>query len=372
MTTLLHVLDAGASETELGALALLLDRLATADFPQYIAAIDGPTAVRAEQRLNRSIIPAYRRLGVAWTCGPRLREVLHDERVDLVHAWGVDALAAVKSASRDLPVVAAGLHPDRAADAAQWIRALPNDPAVVTSSQVARGRLVQHGVRPGRIAVIRGAVDFAAINNARRDDVRRRIVGDASPVILTVGPATRGDALFKTVWAACIVQQAIPHIRMLMPYASPEAAKARRVAEAAHLPSMIIVPPETVRWAELVASADVLLLATEGEAMTEPIAWAMAAGLGIVAPARRSIAELLADRHNGLLCKENRPRPLAGALLRMLEDEQLRRKLADTARGQAYEVFSVRAFVDNHAKLYRNLIAGREVAADVSDTAMVA
>ena len=94
---------------------------------------------------------------------------------------------------------------------------------------------------------------------------------------------------------------------------------------------------------------------------------------GVWIDTRKPDAELyIADRSNGLLCKNADAKLLASRILTALEDKALRDRLTETARGQAYEVFGIRAFVDNYQQLYANVLDGRKAGQDVSDTAMVA
>src|SRR5207302_5683116 len=105
-----------------------------------------------------------------------------------------------------------------------------------------------------------------------------------------------------------------------------------------------IEPPAEWGWPELVSAADVMVEAADEICATEPLAWAMAAGLPIVGKAIRSVAELIAHSHNGLLSKTGEPAGLASVLLDIFDDPTRRRTLTDTARGQAYEVFSMREY----------------------------
>ena len=98
----------------------------------------------------------------------------------------------------------------------------------------------------------------------------------------------------------------------------------------------------------------------------------MAAGLPVVGSAVRSVAELIADRSNGLLCKPAQPRALAQKQLTVLEDHDLRARLTETARGQAYEVFGMRRFTDDYHRLYENVLERRDAGDGIRDSAMVA
>lgn len=261
--------------------------------------------------------------------------------------------------------------PDEAARRGVWA-AMAEETVLVTGGQEARRGMARCGVRPERIVVVRGPVDFAAINAARRAGARRAFISDKEgPLILTSGPASRGGGQFQVAWAAAILQQIHPHARFITPFDSPERDRARRLLDAAKTGAMWVEAPAEWGWAELVAAADVFVDAADASGPTEPIAWAMAAGAPIVGTAIRSITELIADHHNGLLVRDNAPRGLAAAMLTLLEDVDLRRTLTETARGQAYEVFSARAYADNMARVYENAAERRSPGEGVRDMAMV-
>lgn len=372
MIRVLHVLDAAAGETEIRSLRVLVERLPAERFEHHIAAAAPSVARAAESQLDRQIHPAFRRLGLASTTASSLRKLFRDRDVTLTHAWGPDALAACKAAGGNHPLVISGIPIFDTERVAAWMRQIDPQPVAIVHTQVARARLARAGARPEHIAVIRHAVDFSEINQARSTDVRHRVAGEAGPVILTPGPAIRGAGQFETLWACAMLQQIFPSIRVVSPHQAPETDRLRRLALSLGLPGMLLTPGASFIMPELVAASDVLVAAPGDEADAEPIGWAMAAGVPVIGSARRSVTELLADRSNGLLCINNQPRRIAAALLRLLEDGSLRSRLAETARGQAFDVFSVRAFLDNFDRLYSNIAEGRKSADGVHDTAMVA
>ena len=235
-----------------------------------------------------------------------------------------------------------------------------------------RSRLVTAGVSADQIVVIRGPVDFGAINRARETETRRQIVGAAAPVILLNGPSTRDGGQYTGLWAAAIVRELYPELTVLMPYESRDSGHLKRFARAIADPSFLTVPDSRLSWAELASCADVFLMPAEGEVCIEPLGTAMAAGCVVVGTAVRSIAEIIADGSNGLLCKAAEPKALAGRILTAIEDAALRRKVTDAARSQAFEIFSMRSFIDNYAGLYENIVAGKPPGDDIRDTALVA
>jgi glycosyltransferase involved in cell wall biosynthesis len=371
VTAVLHVADAGCDETQLQVLATLRSRLQADGHRQAVCAIDAELHERANQHGGGDVLRTEQRLWNAMNYAPRLPSVAEEFAADIVHAWGVRAAAVCSARLPSLPLVVSLLWPDQARELARGIRSLPADATVIVGSQVARSRLVTAGVPSDHVVVIRGPADFSAINKARTANIRQTVVGDAKPVALLAGPSSRGGGQYYGLWAAAIIRQIVPTLRVLMPYESREAQRLKRFVRQIRMPEMLIIPDSALTWPQLVTCADVFLCPAHDEVSTEPIAAAMATGLVIVGTAVRSVAELIADKSNGLLCKPNDPRALAGRLLTALEDADLVRRITEVARGQAYEVFGVRTFADNYAQVYENVLANRPVSDGVHDAAYV-
>ncbi|HKQ46526.1 MAG TPA: glycosyltransferase family 4 protein [Phycisphaerae bacterium] len=369
MTAVLHVLDGACDETQWHVLDILLARLADGHDPHTVCTIHPQAMRRAHQPEGGVIRRAEQRLWRAMNYAPRLPAAARECGAQILHAWGPQAAAVCSARLPATPLVVTLLDPHHARDSASRLRSLPDWSAVIVGSQVARKQLVTAGVPPERVVVIRGPADFAAINKARAAGLRARVVGESRPVVLMPGPPSRAGGQFYGLWAAAIVRQVIPSIRILMPYESAESHRLRRFVEQIEMSDMLVVPDARWSWPQLVTCADVFLCPAHDEIATEPIALAMAAGLVIVGTAVRSVAELIADKSNGFLCKPNDPRALAGRLLTALEDADLARRVTEVARGQAYEVFGVRAFADNYARVYENILTGRPCGDAVHDTA---
>jgi len=373
VTSVLHLIDDDCNETCMQALETLRARTAAETIAHVIATIDARAGRLARGFIQVPVHPTLRYAPSRFVnFSPALAELSRDSRTEIIHAWGIQA-AVVASATRpEVPLLLSLIDPSPTAEVARWIRSFPVGVNVAAGSQLIANRLMAAGISPDRVAVIRGAADFAAINAARRTDLRSRLVGDAQPVVLLSGPASREGGQEVGIWAAAIVKYLHRGLRVLMPYSSREADRLQRWSTTLPHPGMVIVPDRRMNWAELVACSDVFLQPARDEVCVEPLAVAMAGGLPIVATAVRSIAEMIADRQNGFLVRKAEPKLVAARLLTALEDLQTARQVAETARGQAFEVFGVRAFADNYRRVYENLSAQRPISDGVRDTAMVA
>ena len=371
MIHVLHVLDETCDPTTLQVLEFLRAKMSADGSRHVVASCNGPLVNVARRFLGGQILHAEARFS-HWTAfSPGLKALHRKLKFDLIHAWGPRAASLCAAMLPGEQIVTTLLDPALADEAAKRLRS-SEVPAVIAGSQVLRRRLIERGVVPDNVVVIRGPVDFAAINQARNEGVRAALVQKQTPVVLMSGPPSRIGDQYTGLWAAAIVSKVLPGLRVILPYDSPERARLQSFMCDSGISDMLILPPADWPWAKLMACADAFLVCPSADTCVEPIAWAMAAGVPILGTAVRSVAEILADRSNALLCKPGDPRALAAKLLTILEDVVVRRQLSEVARGQAYEVFSIRQFVENHLQVYENVTQGRAAGEKVHDTAMVA
>ena len=368
---ILHVIDETCDATTLQVVETLRAKLADAGLAQLVAICDGSTVANARRFIGSEIHRAEARFSEWAAFSPGLKALGQIKTVDLIHAWGPRAASLCAAMLPGRKLVATLLDPALADEAGKRLRSASAG-AVIAGSQITRRRLCERGVPLESVVVIRGPVDFAAINQARNEGVREIAAPGQSPIVLMSGPPSRNGDQYTGLWAAAIVAKVLPGLRVMLPYESLERARLQTFMADGGISNMLVLPPEDWPWPKLVACADAFFVTAGSDTGVEPIAWAMAGGVPILGTAVRSVAELLADRSNALLCKPGEPRALAAKLLTLIEDTALRRQISEVARGQAYEVFSTRQFVENHRQVYENVMQGRPAGERVRDTAMVA
>ena len=62
---------------------------------------------------------------------------------------------------------------------------------------------------------------------------------------------------------------------------------------------------------------------------------------------------------------------VALAVARLLQDRSSQDKCKEVARGHGYEVFGIRRFIDQHIRLYENLLSGVSPGEGITDSAVV-
>ncbi len=358
----LHLFDVTADWEQRLAVGQLLDRLASGGHRQWLASTHPripPQDWFGGPRIMRTPI----RLGMGFSAAPALRRLIDRHQIDVVHAWGVQAAVAGAAARAKRTALVVERFDPRVSDVqAKSMRALAEGGrfAVVCSSATVRRRLVEKGVPDSLCVVIRPGVDFKRINAARREGLIRSRLGVSAEERIAVAsyPVTRHGGHERVVWGGHMQHYLDSNCRMIIAGRSGEYERLRRLATTMPGPNAVLWVGSEYRYEELIAMADCLVITPFGDVSTTPVAWAMAAGVPVIGSAVYAVAELLAHRHNALLIKPERGPAMTIKIVSALQQVDTLANETETARGQAYEVFSVRRYADQHAQLYENLTAG--------------
>lgn len=108
---------------------------------------------------------------------------------------------------------------------------------------------------------------------------------------------------------------------------------------------------------------DIFVLASRWEGMSNGLLEAMAAGRPIVATTVGGNPELITDGETGLLVPPENPEALAAAILRLIRDPALARRLGEAARRRVEREFTLDVMVRRLESLYDDLLARRAMAA---------
>jgi glycosyltransferase involved in cell wall biosynthesis len=370
----LHVLDQVASEDGVRLLSLLLRRMPASEVRQSVLAM-GHLPRGLEVPGTCALKRIGRRFNWAPACVPDVQRVMRGIMPDAVLTWSASAAVAGRLAWRPgAPIAAVVCEPGEASRSANWWRSLeawlgPVD--FLCTSGIVRRRLIERGVPAESAVVIRPGVDFGRLREARGAASRARLgLPERGLVLVTPSPPSREAGQFQAIWAMAVVHQIFPDARLIVPGTSREQRRLRRLVGRIYCPEVYRLTEDRHAPEELLAVSDMLLVPAVGDVPVGWLAMAMAGGVPILGAAIPSIAELIADRENGLLCRPGDPHELATRLRLALDSPDLLRDCASRARGQAYDVFRAERCVDEYLVVIRNLASGTRATAGVTDAAI--
>jgi glycosyltransferase involved in cell wall biosynthesis len=109
-------------------------------------------------------------------------------------------------------------------------------------------------------------------------------------------------------------------------------------------------------WAELRALDVLVHSSVRPEPFGQVVLEGMAAGVPVIAAAAGGPTELITDGVDGLLTRPGDPTELAGAMRRLVDDPELRARLADAARERSRE-FTPERTAEQLLAVYRQVVS---------------
>jgi len=378
MTRVLHLLDGAADWEQRLAVSQLLRRIPPTKSAQWVASLDARVP-EADWFDGAEVERLPLRLAPAWVGAAAIERVVRGHEVDVIHAWGLPSAKAATAAAATARATVRGLVYSRfdplITDAdAKFLRAFASGPrsAIACAGEIVRRRLIEKGVDAGRCVVIRPGVDFAVINEAKRDQMLRDGLG-LSPnerVILASHPVRRDGGHERVVWGGQLAHYLDPKWRTVVYGRSAECERLRRLSDGMPFGQCIVWAGDGRRFEELIAIADALVITPPHDVSTTLIAWAMAASTAVIGSAVYSIAELIAHKQSGRLIKPERGPAMAVRIAHAIRSVDEMGKEKEFARGAAFQAFAVSRFADQSARLYQNLLTAAPPADGIVDSAM--
>jgi glycosyltransferase involved in cell wall biosynthesis len=304
--------------------------------------VDGDIAV--EPLMGRQI---KRRFSRAYAAA--LRDVLAAGRFTVVHAHiHASATAAAHAVGSDgVPLVITdhteapwmGGH-ERAAAARAYRRAVH---VIAVSRPIRRRALREFGLPPAKVTYVPNAVTPTA--------TAMRPAG--VPLIGRVCRLAPEKGVDVFLHAAARVAKRVPSARFVVAGDGPLAAEMRALAGALGLDGRIEFTGHSSAARELIGRLDVLAVSSHSEGSPLVTLEAMSAGVPVVAGACGGLPDQIRDGQDGLLVEAGDPAALADAVVRVVTEPGLARRLGHSGRARARSAFSYAAMLDAVEDCYR-------------------
>ena len=313
-----------------------------------------------------------------------LVRILRRERFDLVHTHNPKPgiLGRVAARAAGVPSVANTVHglyatPDDGLAkrisvlGLEWLAARCSDLELYQSEEDLAWARRRRLVDPPRSVLLGNGTDLSRFDPSRVDPERvaelRRDLGirPHEIVVGTVGRMVAEKGYRELFAAADRVRRERPRVRFLV-VGEPDPEKADSLAE-----EEIARAKEHVAFAgwrtdvpDLMALMDVFVLPSWREGMPRSAIEAAAMGRPLILTDIRGCREVARHGREGLLVPPRSPGPLGEAILRLIDDPDLRARLGRAARERAVERFDERRVVDRIASETRRLLERKGRLAD--------
>jgi glycosyltransferase involved in cell wall biosynthesis len=223
--------------------------------------------------------------------------------------------------------------------------------AVVAPSNEMVEFLKQKGVSPARLHRIPNGIETQGheppLGKVRKDRIRLLYLGRLSQ--------EKDPALLLDVMA--ILRRRGFNAQLVLAGAGPEQKNLEKKAMELGLAEDVKMPGFVAEVFSLFQEADILINPSRTECMPNTILEAMLAGVPVVATAVGGIGEMIRDGRDGVLCPPGDPAALAAAVVRVIEDPDLARRLTDSAYQRVMDQFTFEKHMEATLALYTQLLA---------------
>ncbi len=231
----------------------------------------------------------------------------------------------------------------------------------ISSSHYNADQLRTHYKVP--VEVIHNGVDIDKFKPGERDLNLAASLGlKESKVIITVGRVVGWKGLQVLMDTLPAIKKVIPDVSWVIvgggEYLDVLQIKCREMKLEDSVIFVGEIPHE--RLPEYISLADVMVqpsIAEEAFGIT--LVEAMACGIPAIGSRLGGIPEIIIDRQTGFLVTPRDREALAGAVIKILEDDDLRRSYGASARERVVEHFTWAANAGRHLEAFRNLTGGR-------------
>ena len=294
---------------------------------------------------------------------PRLRRLVRDRRIDLVHAHSpLAAAGAGLAVGSRVPIISTEHNTwDRYRPATRRVNAATfgrRRAVIAVSEEVARS--IGKRARP-KVTVIPNGVDADGLRAAAstRGAARRELgLSLDVPVVGTVGGVTAKKGHAHLVRAVAMLASRFPEARVAIVGLEVDAGPVLDAIEATGLEGRVLLAGYRPEASHLLPAFDVFALASLHEGMPVSLLEAMALDVPVVATRVGGVPEVVTSGVDGVLVAPGDVPALAAALGELLADPARREALAAAAR-RTVARFTLAETVRRTQEVYDEVLAER-------------
>ncbi len=287
-----------------------------------------------------------------------------------IHNYGLHAAVAAKlgkllgrpvvlklTSSKDHGIAQATdvLHFARSARA--WLQEVD---AVVATTQETRAEAQAFGIQDDRVHVVGNGVDtciFHPLCDTERVDHRKRLKVEADGMVVFVGRLSKEknpDGLLRA-WMVALPSLP-PRWKLALVGDGPMRAELELFIDREGLRDTVFLMGFQSNVEGWLGGADIYVLASHREGLSNTLLEAMASGLPVVSTRVSGVRETIEEVGAGLVVDLGQMDQLAGALIRLALDASLRAQMGRAGRSLIVKNYSINHVARLHERLYDKLL----------------
>ena len=324
---------------------------------ELLTARDSPLANRASE--SGIIVHQVPRIALRGWAARAMRGLIARKRFELVHLNEPHALTAawLAKAHRQLPLLLSrriGFPLQKNAVSQARYRAVER--FVANSKDVAQS-LIDSGIATERISVVNEGVEIFPFPTPEQRSAARNRWGVRENEFLfgCVGVFVPEKGQRHLIEALPLVRALHPEVRLLLAGDGPCRADLEALTKRLGQTEAILFPGFVTDVVQVYAALDAFVFPSEFEGLGTALQAAMAAGLPCISTKRGALGEVVDHERTALIAEPN-SKEFAAMMLRLINDEALRRNLSKAGRSEVERRFSADRMVENTIRLYQDVL----------------
>jgi glycosyltransferase involved in cell wall biosynthesis len=330
---------------------------------ELLAARGAPLAERVSEL--GIVVHEVPRVGMRGWAAWKMRELISKGRFELAHLNEPHALTAawLAGAEKRLPLLLSRRigFPLRKNSVSQ-ARYRVVKRFVANSKEVAQS-LIDSGIAAERVLIVHEGVEIPALATPEERCRARQHWGMKEKEFLfgcvSVFVPEKGQR--HLIEAMAMVRAAHPEVRLLLAGDGACRLELEHLAKTLGQSDAVSFPGFITNVAEVYAALDAFAFPSEFEGLGTALQTAMAAGLPCISTKRGALGEVVDDERTALVAEPNGIE-FAAAMLRIIEDQGLRKRLGAASRREIEERFSAARMVENTVRVYEEVLGEKREA----------
>ncbi len=296
-----------------------------------------------------------------WMAAQKTAKFIEDKKIDIVHAQTRVAQVAAYFASRKekIPYISTchGFYNYKK----MGRRLFPcwGNRVIAISKSVKNHLVEDFKLKEEQVALVYNGIDLCKYKEMKEKDGKllERFNLKNKIVIGSIGRLSSVKGFKYLVEAFKLVKDKHKDAKLLIAGEGPEKGKLmRQIKKYGISESVSITPGQDEPIEKYYNLIDIFCMPSVHEGLGLSLMEAMAEGKACVASRVGGLAELIVNGTSGILVKPCSSGDLRDALLKLVEDEALRRALSANAREKAFKDFSIEDSVDKTIKVYQEVL----------------
>lgn len=229
---------------------------------------------------------------------------------------------------------------------------------IIAVSDAVRQNIIDSGIPESKIEVIYGGIEeLKVISEEEKDRLRESLgIGKEDIVIGMVARLAEVKGHVYFIEAADTVLRTYKNVKFLIAGTGPKEKELKELAEKKGLSDKVIFVGYVEDVGKIYNIIDINVITSISEALCLSLIEGMCLGKPCIGTNTGGIPEVISEGHNGLLVPVKNPEAIAGAIVKLIQNPELRRTMGEKGREIMTQKFRAEIMAEKVEKLYKALI----------------